>query len=143
MRAVNTRTWSADRIKPYVSAILEKFGKLAARFPADVTVENLARECDEGVKDLWLVLDDDDRLKLVGATQLRTVDATGTRIATLMDLAGEDVASCADEICTSMEAWAKEQGADFVAVEGRPGWGREMKKRGYREYAVLWRKTVA
>lgn len=142
MKVENTSSWPWQRIARYTGQITAHFMKLAARFPDDVTPRSIAAQCMSGEKTLWLVMDGETVL-MTGATQIRTIDATGKKIAVLCDLAGENVAACADDLCNALEAWARDKGADLMAVEGRPGWGREMKKRGYREYAVLWRKEVA
>lgn len=143
MKIVNTHGWEWAQLAPYSRAITAHLQKLQDRFPDDVTALGLTAQFFRGEKALWLVLDDENEVQMIGATQIRTVDATGKKIAVLCDLAGDDVASCSDELCEAMEAWAKEQGADLMAVEGRAGWSREMNRRGYREYARLWRKEVA
>lgn len=140
VRVENTSAWPFERISPYTARITALFRKLEAQFPDDVTVEMLARECIAGKRILWLVLDGED-LKAVATTQIRPTE-TGKKIAALMDLAGEDPDTWADAVCEALEGWADEQGAELRSVEGRAGWDRILRKRGYREYARLWRKAA-
>lgn len=122
-----------------MSDILGAMGKLATRYPKDVTTGALFQEFLAGKKTLWLVLNG-DAFVAVAMTTVRTVDATGTRIFTLCDLAGKDVAKFADELTTAMEDSAAQSECSIIAVEGRTGWEKFLKPRGYREHARLWRK---
>jgi hypothetical protein len=140
VKVVNTSSWSFEQISPYTARITALFRKLEAQFPDDVTAKMLARECITGGRTLWLVLDGED-LKAICMTQIRVTE-TGKKIAALMDLAGEDPDTWADAVCGALEGWADEAGAELRSVEGRAGWDRILRKRGYREYARLWRKAA-
>jgi hypothetical protein len=139
MRVENVSQWPLDRLAPYMSDILGAMGKLATRYPNDVTTAALFQEFLAGKKTLWLALDG-DRFLAIAMTTIRTIDATGTRIFTLCDLAGIDVARFADELTTAMEDSAAQHDCSVIAVEGRSGWDKFLKPRGYRPYAVLYRK---
>lgn len=142
MRVVNTEGWDYEQLAPYTRQITAYFKRLADKFPQDVTVQTLAMECISGARQLWLVLDDENQLAAVCMTQIRTVEATGVKIVTLTSHAGEEGLACVPEMCQTIEEWATEQGAHYTAAEGRPGWGRELQKHGYRPYATIWRKPI-
>lgn len=139
-RVVNGSELSLDQLAPFVSDVLREMGRLAKRFPKDVTTAALFGEFLSGKRTLWLVLDGDAFIAMA-LTTVRTIDATGTRIFTLCDLAGKDVAKFADELWAAMEQGAAEKDCSIIAVEGRGGWDKFLKPRGYREHARLWRKS--
>lgn len=139
-RIVNATEWSLDDLAPYMSNILAEMGRLAKRFPGDVTTAALFGEYLTGKKTLWLVLDGDEFVSMAMST-IRTIDATGQRIATLCDLAGRDVHKYAAELCAAVEAWADKNNCDEKAVEGREGWKPLLAQYGYRPFAVLYRKS--
>lgn len=137
---VNASNWSMDQLAPFMSDILQEMGRLAKRFPKDCTTAAMFQEVLSGRKTLWMVMKDGEFVAMA-LTSIRTVDATGTRIMTLCDLAGRDVAKFADELTTAMEAWAETNSCDVIAVEGRAGWQKFLTPRGYREHARLFRKS--
>lgn len=139
---LNTCAWTYDQLAPYGQAITGAMKKLADKFPADVSVAALAHECLIGERQLWLILDEAGAFVSFCCTSIKTIDATGTKVVTLTSHAGAEGLDCCAEMCRVIEAWAAEQGADYTAAEGRRGWGRELSKHGYREYAVIWRKPV-
>lgn len=139
---VNTSGWELDQLLPYGTALTAAMKQLAEKFPADVNVKQLMHEFVVGDRQLWLILDEEGEFVSFCATAERTVDGIGTKIVTLTSHAGAEGLDCCEEMCRVIEAWAKERGADYTAAEGRRGWGRELAKQGYREYAVIWRKPV-
>ena len=139
MRIVNGSEWSIDQLAPYMSDILREMGRLAKRFPKDVTTAALFQEVLAGRRTLWLVLDGKTFVSMA-LTSIRTIDATGTRLATLNDLAGRDVKSYAAELCSTLERWAAEKNAE-PEILGRKGWGPLLTQFGYRPHAVLYRKA--
>lgn len=141
-RIVNASTWPLDRVAPYMSDILKQMGRLGTRFPADCTMQALFMEFLHGKKALWLVIEEEtDRLAAIAMTHLRTVDATGAKLATMSDLAGSNPEAFAAELCAATEAWARENGATINQIEGRPGWVKLLAQFGYRPHSVLYRKT--
>lgn len=123
-----------------MSAILEQMGRLADRFPGDVTMGALFNEVLSGRRTLWLVLEG-EKLLAIAMTSIRTVDATGQRIAKLHDLAGEDVHRFAGQLCAALETWADENACPVKEIEGRRGWEPLLKQFDYRPHAVLYRKA--
>jgi hypothetical protein len=55
---VNASEWSLDDLAPYMGDILKQMGRLAKRFPRDVTTASLFQEFLAGKKTLWLILED-------------------------------------------------------------------------------------
>ena len=139
-RIVNASEWSLDQLAPYMSEILKEMGRLAKRFPGDVTAAALFQEFLSGKKTLWLVLDGDGFVS-IAMSHIRTIDATGQRIATLCDLAGRDVHNYAAELCAALEQWADAKDCPVRAVEGREGWKPLLALHGYKPFAVLYRKS--
>jgi hypothetical protein len=139
-RIVNASEWSLDQLAPYMSDILREMGRLAKRFPKDVTTAGLFQAFLSGKRTLWLVLEGDGFVS-IAMSSISTIDATGTRVATLCDLAGRDVAKYEALLFATMEAWADQNNCDVKAIEGREGWKRPLAKYGYKPYAVLYRKT--
>lgn len=120
--------------------VLREMGRIAARFPADFTTESLFTEFLSGKKTLWIVLYEGAFVSMAMST-VRTVDSTGTRIATLCNLAGRDVDQYAPELCAAVEQWADQNDCSIRAVEGRRGWEPLLARHGYKPYAVLFRKS--
>jgi hypothetical protein len=139
-RIVNASEWSLDQLAPYMTDILHEMGRLAKRFPKDVTTAGLFQEFLAGKKTLWLVLDD-DKFAAMAMTRIRTIDCTGNRVFTLCDIAGKDVSRFDDLLTETMEAAAATNNCE-PEFEGREGWARFAKKHGYRPYAVLYRKSA-
>jgi len=123
-----------------MSDVLREMGRLAKRYPGDVTTTALFQEFLAGRKTLWLVRDG-EAFVAMALTTIRTVDATASRIFTLCDLAGRDVAKFADELTVALEDSAAQNNCNVIAVEGRAGWDKFLKPRGYRQHAVLYRKS--
>lgn len=138
---MNTQDWSFDRLAPYTRQITAAMKQLHEKFPQDIDVKALALECATGVRQLWLILDENEAFISFCCTSVQNAP-TGLKIVTLSTHAGAEGLDCVQDMCATIEAWAVEQGADFTAAEGRRGWGRALRKHGYEEYAVIWRKPV-
>jgi hypothetical protein len=141
-KVINTTTWSYEQIAPYGKAITAAMKKLADKFPDDMTVESLAQECMTGSQQLWLILDENDAFVSFCLTQIRTVDSTGKKVVTLTNMAGDEGLKVAGAMCDAIHAWSDEIGADLTAAVGSRAWGRVLKERGYREYAVIFRRDA-
>lgn len=137
---VNASEWSLDQLAPFMSDILREMGRLSKRFPKDCTTAALFQDVLSGRKTLWLVLNEGDFVTMALST-VRTVDATGTRMATLCDLAGKEVQNYAADLCAALEAWADANNCDIRAIEGRVGWKPILAQFGYQPHAVLYRKS--
>ncbi len=140
MKVHKTWDWSPEKINRYWPDIMGAFEQLRDRFPDDVAVEGLIQAGITGEKALWLVLDGAEFVALAMA-QIRPTQA-GCKIATVMDVAGKNPKAFLPVLIPALEEWAKENGADYYAVEGRQGWQPLVKDYGYKPYAVQWRKKV-
>ena len=80
---------------------------------------------------LWAVWD--DQIKAFFVTEIQTWP-TGTRIARVVLLAGEDVKSWFF-LVNELAKWAKDAGCRSIEAAGRPGWESLLKT--YPE----WKKT--
>jgi len=141
-RVVNTSTWTFEQLSPYGKAITAAMRKLADKFPDDMTVESLAQECFSGSQLLWLILDENDEFVAFCLTKETTVDATGKKVVTLTNMAGEEGLKVAGAMCDAIHAYCDEIGADLTAAVGSRAWGRVLKDYGYREYAVIFRREA-
>lgn len=139
MNIVNGSEWSIDQLAPYMSEILKQMGRLAKRFPKDVTTAALFNEVLSGKRTLWLILDG-ETLVSIALTSIRTIDGTGRRLATLNDMAGSNVKSYAAELCSTLERWAATNNAE-PEIFGRKGWGPLLAQFGYTPHSVLYRKS--
>ncbi len=131
--------WPFDQIAPYMTDILLTMGRLAKRYPGDVTTAALFQEFLSGKKTLWLILDDEMFVSMA-MTSIRVIDATGARLATLNDLAGNHVQLYAAELCAALEGWAIKNDAQ-PEIYGRKGWEPLLKQFGYKPHAILYRKS--
>lgn len=142
MRVELTTDWSWERLAPYGPAVSAAMLKLVDKFPDDCTLESLANECISGGQRLWLILDDDGSFVSFCMTEVKTVDATGKKIVTLTNMAGERWAECADAMVAAIHPWCDEIGADLTAAQGSRAWLRVLEKYGYHEYAVILRRRA-
>jgi hypothetical protein len=141
MKVELTSGWPAEKFAPYGPAVTAAMRKLAGRFPREVTVEHLARDVVDGKRQLWLVLDDDDRFVAFVLTEIQVNDATGLKTLVIPSFAGEEGAATVPLI-GAIEAWGKEQGCDEVMVWGRRGWKPALAKEGYSLDLAVFRKAL-
>lgn len=136
-RIVENPSW-AD-LQHYGAELYEAMQKLTDRFPHDMTVRGLLEELLRGEKRLWLILEE-GRFVAFALTNIRTVEATGAKIAELVDLAGERVTEYAEPLFQALIDWSDREGATVDAVTGRDGWRKLLGKYGFKVYAVTYRR---
>lgn len=70
--------------------------------------------------------------RVVGFGALEVVQYPRRRVANVLAAGGEVglLSATRDSFLDIAEAWAREQGADTLAVTGRPGWARVLARRG-------------
>lgn len=141
MKVENTADWPWERLEPYGKDITAAFAKLVERFPNDVTVESLAQDCIKGLRQLWLIMDDDGRFISFVMTEMRTVEATGHKQLTITSFAGEEGINTVPLI-RDIEDWGRENGAKESTIVGRRGWTPALATQGYKADAVLFRKPL-
>lgn len=109
---------------PYVAAKLRAvYAKTHFWMPFQKLVEHLM----SGKMQLWVVVEDES-LAAVFCTRIYT--QYGVTIAEIVLYSGEmdrDIIEQMDDV----EMWAREHGAEALRFEGREGWKRWLKGRGY------------
>lgn len=137
---VLTSEWPLEQLLPYGPQITAAIRKLQDMFPEDGTLESMAADMLAGIVQLWLMLDD-GHFKGIVLTTVKTIDVTGYKAVIVVGLAGEDGVELTPHIET-IEAWAKEQGANSVTPVGRVGWKKPLSKLGYSVERVVYRKDI-
>lgn len=141
MRVELTTSWPWEKFAPYGPAVTAAMNKLQKRFPREVSVAHLAREIQQGKRQLWLILDDDDKFVSYVLTNIQTNDATGLKTLIIPSFAGEEGEACV-ALIGALEAWGRDQGCDEVLIYGRQGWKRSVAKEGYAMHMAIFRKPL-
>ncbi len=145
IRIVENPGW--DDLQTHGADLYNLMLKMVERFPHDMTIKALLESIlppgpdRPAEKLLWLILED-ERLIAYALTSIRTVDATGAKIAELMDLAGERVGAYADPLFAALMEWAQRNDATVAAVTGREGWKPLLAKYGFRPHAYTYRRVM-
>jgi hypothetical protein len=137
----NVSKWALDDLAPYMTDVVTQMGRLAKRFPEDCTTASIFHEIYSGNRALWLIREGETFVAMA-MSHIRTINATGAKIATLTDLAGDRVAEYAEQLCAAVEAWADENQCVVKEVQGREGWKPLLARHGYRPHTVIYRKTA-
>ncbi|EJF98500.1 hypothetical protein MEI_00508 [Bartonella vinsonii subsp. arupensis Pm136co] len=135
-----TSSWDRERIAPYFEEIFAAFGAYVERFKHELTLQQLIEEICTGKKQLWLVLDDDDRFLLAVTTQIQTT-VLGKKRALICDCCGHGGLELIDNLKFA-EDWARENGAFEMEILGRLGWRRALNKQGYGIDMIYYRKEL-
>ena len=141
MKVELTSSWSPERFGPYGPAVTAAMRKLAERFPREVRTEHLAQEVISGKRQLWLILDDDDRFVSFVLTEIQVNDATGLKTLVIPSFAGDEGAATVPMI-GALEDWALEQDCDEAMVWGRLGWKKALAREGYGLDVAIYRKPL-
>lgn len=137
----NVSKWALDDLAPYMTDVVTQMGRLAKRFPEDCTTASIFHEIYSGNRALWLIRED-GKFVAMAMSHIRTINATGAKIATLTDLAGDRVSEYAEQLCAAVETWADENQCAVKEVQGREGWKPILARHGYRPFSVIYRKTA-
>lgn len=140
MKLELTENWSLDQLLPYGPQITACLKKLRDMFPEDGTMESMSKDMFSGATQLWLMRDEDD-FKGIVLTQIKTIEVTGYKAVIVAGCSGTDGVDLAPHIST-IEEWAKAQGANSVTPVGRQGWKKPLEKVGYRIDRVVYRKDI-
>lgn len=85
---------------------------------------------------LWIVLDEELQLKGAAVTVIMTYPKTACLFVEY--LGGEDGHDWKEAMISMLKEWARDNNCRTIEFEGRPGWGRVLKKDGVRvKYEVF------
>ncbi|WP_175868717.1 hypothetical protein [Bartonella gabonensis] len=135
-----TSSWDMERIAPYFEEIFASLSAYVERFKHEVTLQNLIEAICTGKKQLWLVLDDDERFLAAFTTQIQET-VLGKKRALICECSGKGVLDQIDNLKV-VEDWARENGAFEIEILGRLGWKRALDKQGYGITMLYYRKEL-
>lgn len=135
-----TDTWSHERMARYGPQITHAMGKVAARFPDDISLEQLACNIAEGREQLWLILDEEEEFVAFVTSEIEVTNSGKKRVL-LLELGGKGGVDIADMI-EPIEAWARSIGADELCPIGRIGWRKRLAAHGYYPKVIRYGKEL-
>lgn len=135
-----TLDWPYERVARYGREITAAMHKLAERFPAEISVKEMAQDLFSGKNQLWLILEGDE-FKAFVTTEIKTNNESGRTVVIVGELAGEGGVDLV-EMITPIEEWARSIGASELTPIGREGWKKPLAKAGYRPKLVLYSKDL-
>lgn len=135
-----TTSWDMERIAPYLEDIIASFRAYVERFKHEITLQDLIEAICTGKKQLWLVLDDDERFLAAVTTQIQQT-VLGKKRALICECSGKGILDQVDNLQVA-EDWARENGAFEIEILGRLGWKRALTKQGYGITMLYYRKEL-
>ncbi|WP_375630382.1 MULTISPECIES: hypothetical protein [unclassified Bartonella] len=135
-----TTSWDMERIAPYLEDIIASFREYVERFKHEITLQELLEAICSGKKQLWLVLDDDERFLAAFTTQIQQT-VLGKKRALICECSGKGILDQVDNLQV-VEDWARENGASEMEILGRLGWKRALTKQGYGIAMLYYRKEL-
>ncbi|WP_273758721.1 hypothetical protein [Bartonella sp. AU55XJBT] len=135
-----TTSWDTERIAPYLEEIIASFRGYVERFKHEMTLQELIEAICTGKKQLWLVLDDEERFLAAVTTQIQQI-VLGKKRALICECSGKGVLDQVDNLQVA-EDWARENGASEMEILGRLGWKRALNKQGYGITMLYYRKEL-
>lgn len=88
---------------------------------------------------LWLALLD---RTIVGAVVAELRRYPEHLVARILLTGGTQGSKWEEQLMQTVEVWAKSRGADVLEVQGRPGWGRRLRKYGLVPHSVTLQKNL-
>ncbi|WP_208441954.1 hypothetical protein [Bartonella raoultii] len=135
-----TSSWDLERIAPYFEDIFASLSAYVERFKHEVTLQELIEAICTGKKQLWLVLDDEERFLAAVTTQIQET-VLGKKRALICECSGKGGLDLVDHL-SAIEDWARENGAFEIEILGRLGWKRALDKQGYGITMLYYRKEL-
>lgn len=135
-----TENWSYERIVRYKDDITRAMNKIVARFPDDISPQQIAEEIATGERQLWIILDEKEHFAAFLTSHIQIL-SNGQKCVELLELAGQGGVEIADMI-EPVETWAKTIGASQICPIGRIGWSKIMRAHGYSPCVVKYRKDL-
>lgn len=112
--------------------LADLFAKALKRGGNGHTPEEIAAECAAGKMQLWPGHD------CLAVTQL--YDLADRKVCHVLYVAGDGAEL--EEMEKSVAAWAKAQGCSSLMQNGRRGWCRVLKKRGWNEVVTTMERSI-
>lgn len=135
----NTKDWPLSKLQPYGAGILQALRKIARRYKEDISLELLAKEILNGDRVLWLILKD-QHFKALFTTRIEE-NLVGKKCLWILELAGQGGLSLT-EIYKELEGYARAQSISQIAILGRFGWARRLRKLGYVPFMAQYKKDI-
>lgn len=132
---VNDRVWAIEGVPAGDAAVPWRrcwalLSRAVARFPAATdawTSDGALYEIMTGGAQLWIAWSY-ERRRIEGVVVTRILDrpamAPNDRVCECPLAAGDNMAAWGPQMFAMLKAWAVEQGCDYIAGYGRPGWKR-------------------
>lgn len=151
MRIVDTSGWPFDELAVYLPDVIEAMGRLEGKLPDEERAEYRVGRIVSGEDRLWIIFDGEEAAFAV-LTSINTSKATGHRFVAVTGMAAMGKARSgmaearrlieATACIAGIEEFAASRGIGEVVVNGRGGWVRLLKKRGYGVKTVVLGKSV-
>jgi len=126
-----------DHVWPEVSPLLCK----ALEYdPTGATIDSIYTNIIDNRYLLILMIE--EGLKLQAALTIELFEAHGETVCNIVAAGGTNLNDWCDTFLDSAEVLAKEQGASKLTINGRPGWSRRLKKRGFRPVITVLEKPL-
>jgi len=135
-----TQDWLPEQMAPYGADLTRAMVKLAARFPDDIDLVALSGQIARGETQLWLILDEEQKFVAFLTSQIEITPTAKKRLL-LLELAGRGGVSLCD-LLGEIENWARRQGVVEICPLGRVGWGKTLKKHGYKPLIIRYGKEL-
>ena len=144
LELANIKDWPDERIPAAAPSIAACLRQLVDDFPEMLTVDWLLAEVHAGRQEMWLAFDgaEPDVVVMTAFTQIMHYPATGWTYCRIVGLAGDRLAD-AWPLLDEFEEWARRNGAQEIMAEGREGWARILKGRGYTRRSTTLAKRLA
>jgi len=136
---INIQSVPADEISR-VWSVVEGLLELALEKEGYGTkVSSILPQLETQCMQLWLALVD---RTIVAALTTELMRYPEVLVARVVLAGGTQESSWEGQFAEKFEAWAREQGADIVEVQGRPGWARRLKKYEMNLHSVTMQKVL-
>lgn len=131
---------NAEQLHPLWKDIIACLQKYCDRFPNDENVAHIIARLAAGRNQLWLTVDENERVVGVIITEIRNIEPTGAKRLVYTEAGGSRL----DEsihLMPQIEEWARQvHGCKEFDLIGRRGWAPFVKPLGYEAEAVVYRK---
>tara|TARA_R110000764_G_scaffold65594_3_gene137262 strand:- start:219 stop:632 length:414 start_codon:yes stop_codon:yes gene_type:complete len=127
--------FEVDKIWPLARDLIQKACDTNGAFNA----EDIKEKCKQGSMQLWLVVDETDKVLATVVTEIRTYP--NYKVCDARIVTGIQMSRWHHHV-EDLEAWAKEEGCKKMELFARPGWEKVMKPKGYLKTHVQIEKAL-